>query len=205
MRTVVFDLGQVVVKWDPYRAQEGFISEEEWEDFLERTDFWTVNHGLDAGKTIREVREAFARRFPSDLAIFDRHIENFPRTLTGPVPGVEKIIDDLHAFGVKTAVLSNWSAELFKHALTAMPVINRLGMRIVSGEVGLAKPDPAIFRLLLERLREPASKVVFIDDNVANIEAAGALGIDAILFQDATQLRSELASRCIIPATERRS
>lgn len=199
MRTVVFDLGQVVIKWDPYRAQEGFLTRDEWETFTIRTNFWGVNTCLDAGEPLVNVRAWFARHYPDDVEIFDRYVARYPATLRGPVPGVDEIIDDLKAYGVRTAVLSNWPAELFHHALAHMPSIDRLGMRIVSGEVGVAKPDRRIFELLLTRLASDPKDVVFVDDNVDNVEAATMVGIDAIRFVDANQLRTELTARGLVP------
>lgn len=200
MRTVVFDLGQVVIQWDPYLSQEGFLTREEWEDFTVRTDFWRYNAALDSGAALSQTRTRFKQCHPADIEIFDRYFARFTSTLAGPVPGVLDLIRDVQALSVPTAVLSNWSRELFKYALSSVPDIDRIGPRVVSGEVGVAKPDRRIFEILLERLDLDPSEIVFIDDNVDNVEAAGAIGIDAILFRDADQLRTELSRRGLAPS-----
>lgn len=199
MKTVVFDLGQVVVDWDPYRTQLGFLTPVEWDDFLTRTNFWAFNQTLDAGRELSEARRWFARHYPSDVAVFDRYIARFSASIRGTVAGMEEIIGDLKAFSVPTAVLSNWPGELFHHALEQVPIINHLGQRIVSGEVGLAKPERPIFDLLLARLGARAGDIVFIDDNVDNVETALSIGIDALHFRDADSLREELVARRLIP------
>ncbi|MDO5048350.1 MAG: HAD family phosphatase [Actinomycetaceae bacterium] len=199
LKTVVFDLGQVVIKWDPFGSQEGFLTSQEWDDFLVRTDFWSFNRSLDAGVDLAVARKWFQSHYPADLEIFDRYVARFPATLRGPVPGMLELIEDLHAMSVPTAVLSNWPHQLFGHALAHLPVIDKLGPRIVSGEVGLAKPDRRIFERLLQLIDKSPKEVVFIDDNVDNVEAASALGIDAILFTDADQLRTELVQRRLAP------
>lgn len=200
MRTVVFDLGQVVIQWDPYLSQEGFLTREEWEDFTVRTDFWTYNHAMDSGAGLSQTRTRFKQSHPADIEIFDRYVARFTSTLTGPVPGVLDVIRDVQALSVPTAVLSNWSRELFKHALSTVPFIDTIGPRVVSGEVGVAKPDRRIFELLFERLGLAPTEIVFIDDNVDNVEVARALGMDAILFRDADQLRTELSKRGLAPS-----
>lgn len=204
MKTVVFDLGQVVIKWDPYLPLEGYLTRQEWDAFTLRTGFWAANHALDGGARIAEIRRWYRRHHPADVEIFSRYVQNFRKSLTGPVPGVREIIADLHARNVETAVLSNWSAETFQYALESMPIIECLGPRIVSGVVGVAKPDPLIFQLLLEKLGAKPGDLIFIDDAVANCSAASQLGIDAIRFENAAQLRTELALRRLIPASLRR-
>lgn len=198
MRTVVFDLGQVVIKWDPYRSQEGFLTRQEWEEFTRRTDFWRVNQVLDAGGDLSEIRGWFKSHHPDDVEIFDRYVARYPATLRGAIPGIFDIIDDLKALSVPTAVLSNWPRELFHHALSHLPGIDRLGPRIISGEVGYAKPDPEVFRILLDRLGLQPADIVFIDDNIDNAEAAAAMGFDVIVFKDANQLRTELVERRLV-------
>ncbi|MDO5729128.1 MAG: HAD family phosphatase [Actinomycetaceae bacterium] len=199
MTTVVFDLGQVVVDWDPYRTQIGFLSPVEWDEFLTRTDFWAFNQTLDAGRDLSEARQWFARHYPADVCVFDRYVARFPASIRGTVSGIESIINDLRAFSVPTAVLSNWPADLFHYALEQIPIIETLGHRIVSGEVGIVKPDRDIFELLLNQLDLRACNTVFIDDNLDNIEVALRVGIDAIHFTDATALREELVARRLIP------
>lgn len=199
MRTVVFDLGQVIVDWDPYLTQKGFLNPAEWDEFINRTDFWKFNHTLDSGRDLSEARRWFNHHYPADIAIFDRYIARFHHSIRGVVPGMEAVVSDLRIFSVPTAVLSNWSQDLFHHALAHIPLIHDLGTRIVSGEVGLAKPDQRIFALLLQRLGKRPHDIVFVDDNIDNIETALGMGIDAIHFTCAQALREELVSRRLIP------
>lgn len=199
MRTVVFDLGQVIVDWAPHGTQIGFLNRSEWEEFVKRTDFWKFNQTLDSGRDLAEARRWFAHRYPDDIAIFDRYIARFHHSIRGAVVGMDAIVSDLKIFSVPTAVLSNWPQDLFHHALEKIPLIHELGPRIVSGEVGLAKPDRRIFALLLRRLGKRPHEIVFIDDNIDNIEVALSMGIDAIHFTSAHALREELVIRRLIP------
>lgn len=110
------------------------------------------------------------------------------------------MVDALRAAGVRVLGLTNWSAETFHHAVPAAPVIGRLEAVVVSGREGVAKPDPRIFRLLAERHGLDPARTVFADDSRANVEAAAALGYQAVLFTTAEALRAELVARGALDA-----
>ena len=116
-----------------------------------RVPAWEINAAVDAGLSLAEASERVDRELPEQGHAYRVYQERFPMTVSGPVPGTEDVIDELLAAGVPTFGLSNWAAENFSVAREAAPGIGRLADVIVSGEVGLAKPDEAIFRLALER------------------------------------------------------
>ena len=128
----------------------------------------------------------------------DVYVDRFAHSLTGPVPGSEAVVRDLAAAGVRLLGLSNWSSELFHHAPAAAPAIALLEDVLVSGDVGLAKPDPAIFVLLIERYGLDAPATVFVDDSPANVAAAADVGLDALLFTGADRLRADLVARGLL-------
>jgi len=191
--TVVFDLGRVLVEWDPYDAFADRWTREEWEAFSAEIDFPAFNHEQDAGRTIADATAALAATHPHRVADFEHYIRNFARSLGGPVPGTTEIVDELRAAGVRVLGLTNWSAETFHEAARSAPVINRLEAVLVSGEVGLAKPDPAIYELLVDRFALDPARTVFTDDSPPNVASAAALGLLALHFTDADRLRSDLA------------
>ncbi len=191
--TVVFDLGRVLVEWDPYDAFADRWTREEWETFSTEIDFPAFNHEQDAGRTIADATAALAQTHPHRVADFEHYITNFARSLGGPVPGTTEIVDELRAAGVRVLGLTNWSAETFHEAARSAPVIDRLEAVLVSGEVGLAKPDPAIYELLIERFELDPARTVFTDDSPPNIDSAAAVGLVALHFTDADRLRSDLA------------
>jgi 2-haloacid dehalogenase len=192
---VVFDLGNVLVRWDPYLAYVGRMERAEVEDFFDEIDFPTLNHRQDAGRPWAEARAEVHRLFPHRSAAFDFYVEHFAQTLAGPVDGTEQLVRDLRDAGVRVLGLTNWSAETFHHAEPAAPAIGLLEDVLVSGDVGIAKPDPRIFRLLASRCSLDPGRTVFTDDAARNVEAAAAEGFDAVLFTDADQLRADLVSR----------
>lgn len=192
--TVVFDLGQVLVGWDPYLAFAPAWSRHDYEAFVTEIDFPAFNHEQDAGRLIADARDALGRTHPHRVAHFDQYIARFADTLTGPVPGTAEIVDELRDAGVRVLGLTNWSAETFHEAARSAPVIDRLESILVSGEAGLAKPDPAIYRLLLERYGLEAARTVFIDDTTVNVDAAAETGIVALHFTGAAGLRADLTA-----------
>ncbi len=190
--TVVFDLGQVLVGWDPRRIWARDLTEEEIEAFLVESAFATLNHSLDAGRPYTEARTELAKRAPHHVATLDAYWNAIPDSLTGPVPGSAEIVSEIADLGLRLLGLTNWSAETFHHAPVAAPAISLLEDVLVSGREGLAKPDPAIFELLVQRYDLTPAETFFTDDSPANIEAARSLGLQVHLFAGADGLRSAL-------------
>lgn len=193
--TVVLDLGNVLVRWDPYGPFVGRLSRAEVDAFFAEVDFAALNHEQDAGRPWDDARADVRRRFPHRAAALDLYVEHFADSLPGPVAGSAEVVRDLRAAGVRLLGLSNWSAETFHHAVPAAPAIGLLEDVLVSGAVGLAKPDPRIFALLVTRYALAPGRTVFVDDSPVNVAAAARAGLDGVLFTDATTLRADLAAR----------
>ncbi|MFC7406190.1 HAD family hydrolase [Georgenia alba] len=190
--TVVLDLGNVLVGWDPARALTEEMTPQEWERFAEAADFRSLNLAADAGMPIADVAARAAALDPAHGRTLSRYFANFAATLTGPVPGTTAVVEELAAAGIRLLGLTNWSAETFHHAAGAAPVIDLLEGVVVSGREGVAKPDPAVFRIVLERYGVEASRAVFVDDSPANVAGAEAVGLTALRFTDAATLRADL-------------
>ncbi|GAA0034523.1 HAD family hydrolase [Brevibacterium metallidurans] len=198
--TVVFDLGQVLVGWDQTGPLSDRMSREEWEEFAQASDFASLNVSADNGSTIAEVVARAAETDPAYGEIVAAYYENFPRSLTGPIPGMAEIVAELKGAGVRLLGLSNWSAETIHHAPVAAPAIGELEDIVVSGREKLIKPDPAIFALLLDRFDLDPGRTVFVDDLPVNVEAARELGLIGIVFTGAADLRTELDRLGVLPA-----
>lgn len=190
--TVVFDLGQVLVGWDQSGPLADRMSRAEWDAFAAEADFAALNVSADNGATIAEVVERASATDPRHGEIVATYYERFDRSLTGPIPGMAEIVAELGAEGVRLLGLSNWSAETIHFAPVAAPAISELEDIVVSGREKLIKPDPAIFRLLLDRFDLDPARTVFVDDLAANVEAARALGLIGIVFTGAQDLRADL-------------
>ncbi|MFS0700668.1 HAD-IA family hydrolase [Cellulomonas sp. 179-A 4D5 NHS] len=194
---VVFDLGNVLVRWDPYGPYEGRLPRAAVDAFFRDVDFPAFNHLQDAGRPWAHARADVQARMPQHVPALDLYVEHFRAALPGPVPGSADLVRELRAQGVRVLGLTNWSAETFHHAEPAAPAIGLLEAVLVSGEVGLAKPDPRIYRLLAERFSLDPARTVFLDDSAANVAAAAAEGFAAVLFTTAPAARAELAARAV--------
>jgi 2-haloacid dehalogenase len=195
--TVVFDLGNVLIRWDPHPAVARGVGADEATLFLaaEDFDFLAWNHVQDSGGRWAEAEEAVGRTHPHWHEHALAYRANFGESLVGPIDANVEVLRDLHEAGVPVFALTNWSDELFPHALERFDFLGLFEDIVVSGTVGLAKPDPAVFTLLAERIGRPLADCVFVDDSPANVAAAANAGMDAIRFTDDEPLRPQLRSR----------
>jgi 2-haloacid dehalogenase len=190
---VVFDLGGVLIRWDPRHLYRLLMPEDEIDAFLDEVGFDAWNHEQDAGAPWGPAVEAHAALFPHRRALLAAYPARFPDSLDGPVEGTVAILAELHAAGTRLVALTNWSAETFPHAEAAFDFLALFEGIVVSGREGVAKPDPAVFDLLLSRYDLDPAGTVFVDDSPANVAAAAAAGLTALLFTGADRLRADLS------------
>jgi len=193
--TLVLDLGNVLVPWHPERAFEGLVPDEDVRRFLEDVDFPELNRSLDAGRDWADARHELSAMGPWYADMLDLYLANFPRTLAGEVPGMARLVRELHDVGLRLLGLTNWSAATFHHAVPAAPAIGLLEAVVVSGQEGIIKPDPRIFALVVDRFGLMPASTLFVDDSSVNVAAAHAAGLPAVVFTDAGRLRADLRAR----------
>jgi 2-haloacid dehalogenase len=194
---VVFDLGNVLIDWDPHPAIAAAVGDDEAARFLasDDFDFGAWNHEQDSGRAFEESEQAAVARVPHWREHILSYRANFDRSLIGEIAATVDVLRDLHAAGVRLLALTNWSAELFPVARGRFDFLELFEDILVSGEERLAKPDPRIFELLTERSGLPPGACVFVDDKPENVEAARAAGLDGIVFVDDGTLREQLRER----------
>jgi 2-haloacid dehalogenase len=194
---VVFDLGNVLIRWDPLPAVAAGVGVEEAQAFLAAGDFdflaW--NHEQDRGRGWDEAEAEVAVTHPHWHRHARAYREHFDLCLLGPVEDNVAVLRDLAAAGVPLFALTNWSSELFPRALARYDFLGLFSDIVVSGDEGVAKPDPAVFALLGERMGRPLAGCVFVDDSPTNVAAASAAGLDAIRYPGDASLRSALRER----------
>jgi len=191
--TVVFDLGGVLIDWDPrHLYQQLFDDPNEMESFLAEVTTAEWNAHQDAGRPWAEAVEVLAAEHPDRRDLIEAFHLRWPETLAGEVPGTVGVLADLRATGVRLLALSNWSAEMFPVAQERFGFLAWFEGIVISGEVGVNKPDRRIFEHLVDRFELHPAATVFIDDSTANLATATALGFRAIHFSDAATLRRDL-------------
>ena len=196
--TLVFDLGNVLIGWEPralYRKlYAGRDDEMEW--FLANVCTLAWNLEQDRGRRFAQAVEELVRAHPEPLhAAIRAYHERWPEMLTGDIEGSVELLLKLHAAGTPLYALTNWNQETFAHARQRYAWLARFAGIVVSGEEGLVKPDPAIYRTLLQRYGLSAGECLFIDDSPANVAGALAVGMHALQFHDPEQLRADLQRR----------
>ena len=196
-RGVIWDFGNVLIRWDPRPSIVAGVGEAEADRFLaaEDFDFMAWNHLRDAGATWDDGEADVRRTHPHWAEHAAAYRANFELSMTGPVPGTAELITELHAAGVRQIGLTNWSHELYPAAPRLFPVLDLLDDVVVSGTEKVAKPDPAIFEIAVARAGRPAADLVFVDDKEANVVAAVEFGLDGIVFTGADDLREQLRER----------
>ena len=192
--TILFDLGAVLVDWNPrYLYRPHFNGDEKaMEHFLTEIapPWWNLE--IDAGKTFDQAVAERIAVHPDHADLIKLWKDGWEKMLRDEIAGSVEILGDLRGKGHRLHALTNWSAETFPIARRRFEFLDWFGDIVVSGEVGLAKPDPRIFALTIERCRLEPARTVFIDDSLRNVEAGRNAGIHALHFRDPQQLRADL-------------
>jgi 2-haloacid dehalogenase len=192
---VVWDLGGVLIGWDPRRLYSELLPEHEIEPFLAEIGFAEWNHAQDAGRPFSEGVAELSARFPHRAELIAAYPDRYDRALTGAIePAVQALAELRQRAQVRLLALTNWSAETFHHAESRYAFLTWFEGILVSGREGVAKPDPRIFALLADRFRLDPARTVFLDDAAANVAAAQAAGWRAFRVTDPGSPRRALSS-----------
>jgi 2-haloacid dehalogenase len=194
INTVIFDLGGVLIDWNPrYVYRTIFKSEEEIDWFFENVATHDWNENQDAGYPIAKATEELVARHPEWESQIRAYYGRWEEMLGGPIPETVEILKELKQIpGVRTFALTNWSAETFHVALDRYEFLHWFDGRLVSGEERTRKPFPEFYQRLIDKFSIDPSKALFIDDNLRNIIAAEVFGIRGIHYHDPVQLKEEL-------------
>jgi 2-haloacid dehalogenase len=193
--TVVFDLGGVLIDWDPRHLYRKLFAGEEaaMEHFLATICTHEWNRCQDAGRSFIQGCQLLKTEHPDKAELIDAYAARFGEMMAGPIAGSVEILSELKASGTALYGLTNFSAETYPVAFERFEFLRWFRGIVVSGEVGVIKPDTRIFELLIERFAIDPDDTVYIDDVEANVIAARLFGIHSIQFTTAAALREELA------------
>ncbi len=192
---IIFDFGNVLVRWEPERVYIPYFQGNEAKYWF----FWRhvctpeLRNRIDAGENQRQCIDSQKQLYPEYGEALDMFITRWKETLPGEMPGMRELLrqllDDprMSVYG-----LTNWSMETFPEARERFDILQMIDNYVVSADVKLVKPDPAIFQLLLDRYHLAAEQSIFIDDNPNNVEAAKKVGMRGIHFTGADNLHQQL-------------
>lgn len=193
---LIFDVGKVLVGWDMRILFARLVSDPAEVDRILAevvTEEWHFQS--DAGRDLAEMVAERQALFPADAAIITAYAERFVETIPGPIEGMPELLAELDAAGVPLFAITNFGAEFWARFRPTEPMLDRFRDILVSGVEKLTKPDPAIYRLALDRFGLVAEDALFIDDRVDNVAGAMSVGIDGHVFTGAAECRRWLRGR----------
>ena len=197
---VLFDLGGVLVDWNPrHLYRKMFRDEAAMEHFLATVCTQAWNEEQDAGRLFCEGVELLIARHPRQEAAIRAYDLRWGEMLKGAIEGSVAILAELRARRIPLFALTNWSAEKFPLARARFAFLEWFAGILVSGEEGLRKPDPRIYGLAVERFGLEPEQTLYVDDAEKNIAAAALLGFETHHFVEPGALRSRLAGCGLLP------
>ena len=194
IRNIIFDFGSVLVDWNPERLYGPYFNDDaKMRYFLTEICPHAWNAQADAGRSTAEITEERVAVHPEWEKEIRMYFGQWIKMMGEQIPGMQELVEELKNRGYRLYGLTNWSAETFPLVKDNYPVFRLLDGIVVSGEEKIAKPDPGIFRILLQRYGLKPEECLFIDDNPKNVSTGESLGIRGLVFTSAAVLRSRLA------------
>lgn len=194
IKAIIFDFGGVLLEWDPRKLYQRYFPDDPQaiDDFLDEIDFYDWNAQQDKGRTFAEGIAEISTTFPQYAHLIQGYYDHWEDSITGAISGTVDILYRLKQIGYPLYGLSNWSAETYPRAKVMYTFFDCIDEVILSGDVNLIKPDPAIFQLALDRIKHKPEECLLIDDSPANIASAQGLGLATVQFHSPQQLEQEL-------------
>ena len=194
----VFDIGGVLIDWDPrHLYRKIFTDTDRMEWFLSEICTPDWNESIDAGRTFDDAISDRIAAWPDWATEIVAWRDRWPEMVAGPIHGTVDLLERLQSRGPVFAI-TNFGAESIDWAIRDYPFLSRFDGMIVSGRVGMIKPDPAIYQALLDTHGLDPASCFFIDDRADNVEAARDVGFHAVRFQDPETLETDLASHGLL-------
>lgn len=192
--TIIFDLGGVLIDWNPrFLYRKIFKTEEEITWFLENICTPEWNDQQDAGRSFEAATEELVVRFPAHEEAIRAWYGRWQETIGGAIHGTVDILREVRQKkSHRLYALTNWSAQTFPWALDNFEFLHWFEGIVVSGVEKTRKPHPEFYQILFDRYQVDPRRTIFIDDNVKNIEAGRAIGLQTIHFTSPEVLRESL-------------
>jgi HAD superfamily hydrolase (TIGR01509 family) len=200
IRHVVFDLGQVLIGWDPQAPYRRLIPDEDQRArfFAEVcTHDWNLEQ--DRGRSWREAEEALIAEHPQHADLIRAFRANWWEMIPGAIEENVAIVEDLIDRDIDVTALTNWASDTYAEAEAEFPILAKFRGVTVSGRVRLVKPDPAIYRHHAETHALRPEATLFFDDNLRNVEGARALGWNAEQYVSTDTLIADLRRYGLAP------
>lgn len=190
---VIFDLGGVLIDWNPrHLYRKLFDDAAAMEAFLSEVCAPAWNLEQDRGRPWAQAIAELSAQHPDKAELIAAYRGRWHEMLNGPIAGTVAILEELDDAGIALLALTNWSAETYPYAERIYGFLGRFRAVVVSGPIGLIKPDAAIYHHAIARFRVAPERTVFIDDSAKNVAGAEAVGLRGIRFTGPEALRRDL-------------
>lgn len=197
MKHVVFDIGGVLVDWDPALAWAHDLGQSETEAFLKRIKFDKLNLACDAGASFSDAASLLENS--ADAIRLEQYVERYTRTVPHKIQGTWDILYALKNKGIRIFAITNWSAQTWPEGCKAHPELAEVfETTVVSGQIGMIKPSVEIYRHFSETAGVDPADCIFTDDGLHNCLGAKAAGMDAIHFTSPDALAAGLKKRGLL-------
>ena len=196
---VVFDVGNVLLDWDPRNLyRKVFADAAEMDRFLTDVCHSDWNIAQDAGRSWSDAEAEAIARHPAYAAQVKLFRARWTEMIAGPIAGSVSLLDDLAKANVPLYAITNFAADTFAETRVRYDFFRHFLGIVVSGEIGIIKPDRRIYDRLANDYGIDLKRTIFIDDSVKNCIGARAAGMRAIHFHSPERTRGELASLGVI-------
>ena len=195
MKNIIFDLGGVLIAWDPDTVYKKYFGDdlEKMDRFYKEIQIDKVNAKLDRGLPFDEGLTELAKKFPKYHEPIHLWKSKWIEMIGGTIDGSIKILESLHAQGYPLYALTNWATEtFFTYIRYNYAFLNLFKDIVISGVEHEIKPEPEIYKILLRRNKLDPKDCIFIDDKQENLIPAKNLGMATIKFASPKQLQDEL-------------
>ena len=193
IKNLVFDFGGVLIDWNPMHLYNNYFGDEEkarW--FIDNICTMEWNVQMDAGKPFSIGIAELIAQYPEWSDAINAYRQRWNEMIGGPIPGMLEYVQKLKGASYHVFGLSNWNWDTLSTIIDDYPVIKELEGMVISGLEYVIKPQPEIYRLLLDRYHLEADECLFIDDNIANVQGAENVGIHGLQFTDIEKLKKDL-------------
>lgn len=195
LTTVVFDVGMVLLEWDPrHLYRKIFADPVEMEWFLANVCTYEWNLAQDKGRPWSEAEAEAIARFPEYEPQIRAFRARWQEMVPGPIAGTVRILERLAATNVPLYAITNFASDTLRECRTRHPFFDHFHGFVISGDLGLLKPDPAIYHRLATDYGLDLANCVFIDDSDRNVSAARAVGMTALHFSTPDKLAKDLVA-----------
>ena len=204
IQAVVFDIGRVLIEWEPERFYDKELGEARRRAFFDAVPIHAMNERVDLGEVWADSVATLAQDHPDWAEEIGHWHGRWIEMASPEIPRSVRLLRALRAKGVPVFALSNFGVETFAHAATHYPFFHEFDRAFVSGHLRLAKPDPAIYEVLERETGVPPSALLFTDDRADNIAAAAARGWHTHLFEGPDAFADRLVAEGLLSEEEAR-